>query len=480
MSKPNILFLMPDQLRHDFLSCYGATFIDTPHIDSLAAEGMRYENAYSTSPVCVAARHNLLTGLNSIRTGVLGNGQFLRPDYAACGISTWPELIGRAGYRSAAIGKMHFYPWDAEMGFDDRVICEDKRWLHIQDDYAKFLAERGLRKLHGNEHAGYQENRGAIVHQHAYEHSWDFFVGSSAAQYIRDYKDEKPFAMMVGFPGPHCPYDPSLEYADLFKPEDMPDAIPEAEGDHPILRQQNINGNKGAWNGVDYTEFNEAHKKKIRAHYAGLVKQIDDIIGDILEALRDAGQLDNTAIIFSSDHGDYLGDHNLIGKGQFFEASCHVPLIARLPDGPKGQTNDELVALADVTPTMLALAGGEIPAYMDFTPLPGLGLERKERDYLYGMMGGGWMCFDGRWKLCKYSTGEQMLFDLAQDPTEQRNLLKEDGHGDIYLRLDQALTTEIMRSTVASHHDKIVYKQDLSSDVDFGKSGWQRPYPKSL
>lgn len=480
MSKPNILFLMPDQLRPDFLSCYGATFIDTPHIDSLAAEGVRYDCAYSTSPVCVAARHNLLTGLNSIRTGILGNGQFLRPDYAACGIHTWPELIARAGYRSAAIGKMHFYPWDAPMGFDDRVICEDKRWLHIQDDYADFLAERGLRKLHGNEHEGYFEQRGAIVHQHAFAHSWDYFVGDAAARYIRDYADDRPFAMMVGFPGPHCPYDPSPEYANRYRPEDMPAAIPEVEGEHPLLRQQNIDGNKRPWNGVDYSEFTDAHKGTIRAHYAALVKQIDDMVGHILQALRDSGQLDNTVILFSSDHGDYLGDHNLIGKGQFFEASCHVPLIARLPGGPQGQGSDALVALADVTPTILALAGAEIPTYMDFMPLPALGIACGGRDYLYGMMGGGWMCFDGRWKLCKYGTGEHMLFDLSEDPTEQRNLLKVGGCGDVYLRLDRALTGEIMRSTVASHHDKLVYHTDLSGDVDFGRSGWQRPYPSAL
>ena len=145
MSKPNILFLMPDQLRHDFLSCYGATFIDTPNIDRLAREGTLYRNAYSTSPVCVTARHNLLTGLNSIRAGVLNNGQFIRPDYESCGIGTWPALLSQNGYHTAGIGKMHFYPWDAMMGYDERVVCEDKRWLHIEDDYAKFLAEKGLR-----------------------------------------------------------------------------------------------------------------------------------------------------------------------------------------------------------------------------------------------------------------------------------------------------------------------------------------------
>ena len=105
---------------------------------------------------------------------------------------------------------------------------------------------------------------------------------------------------------------------------------------------------------------------------------------------------------------------------------------------------------------------------------------RRENDVEVWMMGGGWMCFDGRWKLCKYSTGEHMLFDLIEDPTEERNLLNDGACGGTYLRLDRALTEEIMRSTMASHHDKLVYDVDLSGDVDFGRSGWQRTYPKPL
>ncbi len=480
MNDLNLLFIMPDQLRPDFLSCYGADFIETPNIDSIADQGVLYENAYSTSPVCVAARHNLLTGLNSIRTGVLGNGQFLRPDYNECGMHTWPELIESAGYRSAAIGKMHFYPWDASMGFHDRVVCEDKRWLYIEDDYFEYLDQRGLRKLHGDEHHGYHENKGAVVHQHSFSDSWDYFVGAEAAKYIHSYEDSQPFAMMVGLPGPHCPYDPSSEYADYFNPEDMPKAIPEVLDDHPLLTLQNIQGNKRPWNGVDYSEFTDHQKAKIRAHYAGLVKQIDHIIGEILKALKDQGKLDKTVIIFSSDHGDYLGDHNLIGKGHFFESSCHIPLIVRLPDGEKKGTNTDLVALGDITPTMLRMAGGSPPNYMDFQPLPSLGIETDKRDYLYGMMGGGWMCFDGRWKLCKYLTGEHLLFDLYEDPAEQNNLLKRNDSGVVYQRLDSVLTTEIMRSVEASHRDKVVYDSDLSGDIAFGKKGWKRPYPNSL
>ena len=479
MSKPNILFLMPDQLRPDFLSCYGADFINTPHIDSLAGEGTLYRNAYSTSPVCVTARHNILTGLNSIRAGVLNNFQFIRPDYAACGIRTWPELLGENGYHTAGIGKMHFYPWDAMMGYDERVICEDKRWLHIQDDYADFLAQKGLRKLHGNEHEGYLENRGAFVHQHPFDCSWDYFVGDAATRFIRDYDREQPFAAMVGFPGPHCPYDPSPEYADRYDPADMPPAIPEVEGEHPKMREGNINGNKLPWNGVDYSEFTQAHKAKIRAHYCGLVAQIDHMVGEILQALRATGQLDNTIILFASDHGDYLGDHNLIGKGSFFEASCHVPLIARVPGQPGGRENSDLVALADITPSMTQFAGCETPDYVDFQPLPGLGLkECAPREYLYGMMAGGWMAYDGRYKLCKYSTDEHMLFDLQEDPTEINNLIRDESHRAIYERLDSALTREIMRSVLASRHDQLVYARDLSGDEAFGQPGWQRTYPQ--
>ena len=156
---PNLLFIMPDQLRADFLSCYGATFIDTPHIDSIAEGGVRYERAYSASPICVPARASLLTGLNAIKNGVTDNGQWLSPDLAACGIETWPQTLSDQGYYTAAIGKMHFYPWDINLGFQYRVAAEDKRWLEIRDDYYHFLKEGGYRKLHGNEHPAITKTR---------------------------------------------------------------------------------------------------------------------------------------------------------------------------------------------------------------------------------------------------------------------------------------------------------------------------------
>ncbi len=332
--RPNIVFLLPDQLRRDFLGCYGASFIETPSMDSIAAAGVRYDRAYSASPVCVPARTSLMTGMNAIRNGVTGNLHAIRGDYREAGIRTWPELLAGDGYYTAAVGKMHFYPWDARLGFQYRVAAEDKRWLHVRDDYFQFLREAGLRKLHGNEHEGYFENKGAIVNRIPWEYSVDHFVGQEACRFINSYGSDGPFALMVGFPGPHCPYDPAPDFPGAldFKSEDMPPAVPDA-GDTPLLRQANVDGNKRPWNGVDHTEFTDAHKLKIRAHYAGSVVQIDYEVGQILEALRSNGLLDNTVVILATDHGDYLGDHGLIGKASFFESAMHIPLLAqgRLP-----------------------------------------------------------------------------------------------------------------------------------------------------
>jgi len=486
--QPNIIFLMPDQLRWDFLSCYGADFIDTPNIDRIASEGMRYERAYSTSPICVPARASLLTGLNAIRNGVTDNGQWLRPDLAACGIQTWPEQLNAQGYYTAAIGKMHFYPWDSNHGFQYRSICEDKRWLQIRDDYYHFLHERGHRKYHGNEHDGYFENRGAIVSKLPWQLSWDHFVGQEAVRFLRTYgntnkeqdsTDDAPFAMMVGFPGPHCPYDPNQEFLDGIDPATMPPPVPNA-GHTPKLQQQNIEGNKHPWNGVDYSEFTAEHKRKIRAHYAALVKQIDYEVGQILTTLAEIGQLDNTIILFASDHGDYLGDHDLIGKGSFYEASIHVPLLVRFPDGSQQGVYEGLVTLGDVTATILALASCTLPPYLDSRPLPAIGLETCPRDQIFGMVSNGWMVQDERWRLTKYSTGEAVLFDLDTDPDEQVNLVGAIEHRQTEHQLEMALTEEIMRSLVLAHEEKRVYRSDLAQDPLYGREGWQRPYPQPI
>jgi arylsulfatase A-like enzyme len=183
-----------------------------------------------------------------------------------------------------------------------------------------------------------------------------------------------------------------------------------------------------------------------------------------------------------------LGDHDLIGKGSFYEGSIHVPLLVHAPDMQAGSTCNDLVELLDVTATILHYSGprGGYPlgaagaAPLDSIPLPGVGSpQERRRDFVIGMVSNGWMIFDSAWKLAKYATGEQLLFNLETDPTEQHNLI-DDPASAVHLRaLDAVLTQEIMRSTTQSHSDKRVYTADLSGNPEFGKEGWRRPYPRS-
>jgi arylsulfatase len=485
-TQPNLIFLMPDQLRPDFLGCYGAGFLETPNIDRLSAEGHRYTRCYSEHPVCVPARTALLTGLHGFKTGVLDNGQFLRPDYRQMGLQTWPEMLNRAGYYTAAIGKMHFYPWDTHMGFQYRSIAEDKRWIHIRDDYDHHLRDHGHRKVHGSEHPGYFKNKGAVINLLPWEHTIDHFVGQEACRFIERYGSEGPFAMMVGFPGPHCPYDPAPEFVDNLDPDAMPPAVPPTVAGER-LRQQNVEGNRLPWNGVDYSEFSAAQIRTVRTHYAGLIQQIDYEVGQIRAMLERQGLLDNTIIIFAADHGDYLGDHGMIGKGTFFQSSIQVPMIVRMPGAEGEITHDDLVTLTDVTATLLTMADCDVPGYIDARPLPGLGWATADssdpvrsglRQHMVGATQGGWWIDDGRWRLCKYRTGEAFLFDIVQDPHEQHNRYRDATCQSVRDYLDAVLTQAVMDYTAEAHFDHRIYISDLSQEPEFGREGWRRPFPR--
>ena len=472
----NIVFLMPDQLRHDFLSCYGADFIRTPHIDALCDGGTRYARAVSPSPVCVPMRASLLTGHNTIRTGVLTNYQWLRPDRTRMGVQTWPEMLGAAGYLTAAIGKMHFYPWDITEGFAYRRIAEDKRHIHIQDDYAEYLQRHGYKKFHGNEHARYFEDKGAIVSRIPAEHQVDRWVANEACTFLEHTPPDTPIAMMVGFPGPHCPYDPPPELAGLFEPVDMPASIP-ATADSDMHRAVCIAANKRGWNGVDYTDFGEDQKRKIRAYYAALVHQIDEGVGRIRAALQTSGRAENTVIIFASDHADYLGDYDLIGKGTFYEPSVHVPLIVHDPRVSGSQVIETTVSLLDVYAAILAAADVPLPPDSDAYPLSGSRTATTSRPpEVIGVLHDGMFVTNDRWKLSRYQNGSVTLFDLQHDPQEQENLAYRPDYLEPLAHLDRVLQEYVLRSLVAANRDKIIHSVETATP-EFGRPGWERPYP---
>ena len=472
---PNIVFLLPDQLRHDFLSCYGAGFIDTPAIDWIADHGVRYDNAYSASPLCVPARTALLTGMNAVRNGVTDNLHTLRPDHIQAGIRTWPQIMAASGYYTAAVGKMHFYPWDARHGFQYRVACEDKLWSLIRDDYYHYLKDNGFRKLRWSEYGDYLERKGVAHTDVPWEHSWDRYTGREARRFIDTYGKDGPFVLMVGFPSPHDPYDPAHDFPHTYRPQDMPAPIPASSHGHS-LRESTIRSRAGM--GMDLSNVTEDETRDIRAHYAGLVKQIDHEVGEIIDTLRRNELLENTVIIFVSDHGDHLGDHGIAGKGTFYEAAAHIPLLVSAPGRARGATCSDLVELRDVTATMLTLAGCELPTYMDAQVLPGLDLGGPQvRSHIFGMLTKGWMAFDGRYKLCKYSSGEAMLFDLDKDRHEQDNLIADLGYAEVYRRLDAGLTREVMNAMAFAMHDRMPLPYSMSGDEDVAREGWAFRFP---
>ncbi|WP_159623673.1 sulfatase [Ruania rhizosphaerae] len=473
-SKKNIVLILPDQLRPDFLGCYGADWLTTPAIDELAASSVRYTDAVSSAPLCVPARSALLTGMHPLRNGVLANNQGVRPDYRQMGIETWADRLTSTGYLTAAVGKMHFYPWDASYGFGYRVVAEDKRHIDVRDDYDRFLRRHGMRKTHANTLPGYQASRGATDAPTPWEMSVDHFVGSAACEFIETHaRGEEPFALVVGFPGPHCPYDPAPEFLERVDADRLPLAIPRVPGDAPERLRVAADSYRRAWADLDLTEFPEEAQQRVRAHYSALVMQVDHEVGRVMEALEEAGVADDTIVVLASDHGDFLGDRGMLGKALFYDECVRVPLMIKVP-GCEGGLSDAMIDLYDLAPTMLALAGAGVPEHMDARLIPQLeGVEAERRERIIGAVSDGWMLREGAFVLHKYGTGEVLLFDREADPDQLHDLSKDASHRDVLDQMDATLTREVIALVASGHDDKI----GASAEPEFYAEGWQRPFP---
>ncbi|MFI3172856.1 MAG: sulfatase-like hydrolase/transferase [Eubacteriales bacterium] len=477
--RKNILFILPDQLRADFCGCNGADFIKTPHIDKLAEEGVRYSQAISPSPACVPARASMLTGRSPMENRVIDNTKWLRPDHDEMGIQTWASQLAEKGYHTAAIGKMHFYPWDISEGFQHRVIAEDKRHIEIQDDYTMYLKKHGLDRQHGSECEGYYENLGAVISNIPEQHQIDRYVCDETLSYLDCINSEQPFAMMVGFPGPHCPYDPAPEVMARMEEVEMPKACPITE-DSDKLRARNISDNLCSWNGVDITNFTPDKVQKVRLHYAANVQAIDGYVGEIISKLKEMNIYENTIIIFSSDHGDYLGDFGMSGKGHYYESSVRVPLIIRYP-GQEPMIFNHSVSLTDLYNTILQFGDIEVEDTMDSTTLAPFGKHEK-REALWGSNELGWMLRDDKYQYSVYYNGVRELYDIVNDTQQQTNLLRDDNYSEIAEEMRTELERRVFIAITQGNIDMVAKAGNLNREKGmdpFNYEGWKRPYPYS-
>lgn len=436
----NILFITSDQQRRDSLPCYGLPFMQTPAIDRLAREGIVFENCSSVSPVCQPARASFMLGQYPHVTGIPDNFRWIRSNSP-----TIARSLSNAGWRTAAIGKMHFHPWDAMEGFQERIIAEDKRHIFCPDDYTCFLRERGYKRNHPAEIPDYEKNLGAVINPLPEELHIDNFIGNQAVNWINSYgretnKERNPFFTWVSFNSPHDPYDPPERMAGLYK--DAP--IPEAIGSSAELE------NKPAYQRAiipayrdnllflsDYSKLNPQRIRQIREYYLATITLVDNQIAKIIDSLEKNDLLESTIIVFSSDHGDHLGDHGLPFKSTFYESALMVPLIIRYPGMPMGKRNRSAVNWIDLHATFLKLANIPVPDHVqgkEITPIleePELILKTEAFSELLGSV----MVRTETAKLVLCDDGDGELYDLTEKPLEVNNHFRDPDYRDIKEKL---------------------------------------------
>lgn len=434
---PNILLIMDDQHRWDYLGCYGAEFVDTPNIDRLASSGVRFANAFTNAPVCAPARIGLATGMHPARIGTLENDTYLPPQ-----LPTYYQRLRDSGYRVGVIGKLDLAkpdkyngrygdrPRSFSWGFTHPEECEGK--VHaalgypdapLRGPYTHYLNEKGQLEAFCEDYHKRIRTGSYVRASHdsalsAEDHE-DGYIGRRAAQWIESIPDDFPWHLFVSFVGPHDPYDPPTEYADKYRHAPMPEAIPANMDQKPAwvrARPRFISDGSA--------EIAPDDLANVRRQYCALIKLIDDQVGMILDALQKRDMLDNTYIIFASDHGEMLGDHTLWTKSVPYEPAIHVPLICAGPGIEQGTVSDTFIELIDLNPTICNLANVEPAPNMDarsFAPVL-LGQSAEHRQEIVTAMW-NWRCIrTGQYKLVDNTNDITELYDLAADPQETKNI----------------------------------------------------------
>jgi arylsulfatase len=431
-SKPvNILFLMDDQHRGDWLGAAGAKWMITPNLDRLAREGVLFRRAYSSVPSCLGARAALLTGMSPWGHGGLGYTPIPKRF-----VHEKPRLFTEAGYRTHAIGKQHFTPQTNYHGYQTVELGEPNySRMELIPEYEQWFATQTGGQ---NPYAAYQsgnDQRGGLHYpydERLHETRW---TADRAIHFLESQPRGPNWFLKVSFHRPHAPLNPPKRWYDGYAGVAIPapavgDWARRWYGGVATSFQNDPDATRGV---VPATEIQES-----RRSYAAAISFVDEQIGRILEALEQRGELENTLILFTSDHGDVMGDNYLFRKTYPVEGSINVPMIVRWPAqlglaAKRGQTRHELVELRDVLPTFLDAAGLPRPPAMEGASLldalqgrPWRATLDLEHASSYQPKDGWVALMDVRYKYVYHTlTGDQQLFDLYNDPHELRDLATE-------------------------------------------------------
>ncbi len=469
----NILFVMYDQLRHDYLSCAGHPHLHTPNFDRIAAKGVRFSNCYVQSPVCGASRMSFYTGRYVQSHGAAWNnfplkvGEHTLGDHLRnCGMDSW--LVGKT-HMQVDQGGMERLGISAESIIGARVaecgfdifVRDDGIWPMGPDGmydtkpspYNQYLGEKqypGINPWHDYANSGVEDDmelasgwllqhtdKPANIREQDSETPW---LTRCGIEFIENANPDRPWLCHLSFIKPHWPYIVPKPYHDMYDvshilPVNRSDA--EKHNAHPVYEAYFTNA-------IAKAISTEGIREKVVPAYMGLVKQCDDQLGVLLDYLESSGHMDDTMIVLTSDHGDYLGDHWLGEKDLFHECSVKVPLIIYDPssqaDATRGSVCDELVESIDLTATFIETAGGEVPDHIvegkslhpllcGELPADWREFAISEFDYSATMMVDKlgltprqarlFMVVDKRWKFMHAEGGfRPMLFDMLNDPDE--------------------------------------------------------------
>ncbi len=464
--RPNIILIITDQQRYETIGALGYPHVDTPSLDRLAAEGVAFSGCHVTSPSCCPARASLFTGHFAHNSGVQRNNDPWP--------ITWTEDLNRSGYYCVNVGKMHADPYTEMHGFHERFIVENKQrrlaeplWSgnpHVfDDDWDKALAAHGLVRPEKPDYLAWPDARdrqGCFEWKLPEKLHPDVFVGDLALRWIAKAPErmEEPLFLQIGFPGPHGPYDPIERYVEPYRRRELPILrVTEEEmaGQPQTLKSLRTRFEERCPDSVVFDpRATEEQRHRQRAYYLANTTMIDEQVGRIRDALERKGMLENAVFIFTSDHGDCLGDHGLVEKWNMYDSAVRVPLIVRAPERfPGGRTEEALIQWFDLGPTILELAGIE-PEHMEARSLlpllesPG-GEETRGREFVYSEAAPDfmlqdvaytYMIRDRRHKLVDYrGTDEGQLFDLGEDPDELRNLWSDPRYDETRSGLRRAL-----------------------------------------
>ena len=430
---PNILFFFPDQLRFDWTGSNPDLPLRTPHLDRLKKNGVNFPKTVCPAPVCAPSRACLAAGTEYDQCPVKGNSDDYPTDRA-----TLYSLLRDSGYHAMGCGKFdlnkgtctsnrpawgldgkrHLLDW----GFSDGINNEGKidgansGRDKPQGPYLQFLEERGLRHIHLADFANRKGKRATFATPLPDDAYCDNWIGQNGLDLIRSAPADKPWFLQINFNGPHAPWDITETMEKLYAGVNFP--------------QPNRNDQLAPGEHVE-----------IRRNYAAMIENIDHWVGRYLDLLEERGELDNTLIVFSSDHGEMLGDHNAWGKGKPLHPSVSVPLVIAGPGVQQGITCDLPMTNLDLTATFLDYAGLAIPKDMDSRSLRNLlkGMSRTHRDIVLSGLGNWRMIYDGRYKYIEGFGDTPQLFDLDADPLENHNRIADPSVSDHVARLKAKL-----------------------------------------